>query len=64
MIWFGRHAAEEAEELEKEVDRIKAQNTRKIKSATAKTDNLHRLLKANGITLQVFIATGGDKHHA
>ncbi len=26
-------------------------------------DSLNRLLKKNGVTLQIYIATGGDKHH-
>lgn len=64
MLFFGRHAVQEAEELAKKADRIKAENKKRIDKVTDKSDNLHKLLKANGITLRVYIATGGDKHHA
>lgn len=64
MIFFGRQTVKEAEEIGHEADKIKAENKKRIDTVTDKSDNLHRLLKANGITLRVYIATGGDKHHA
>jgi hypothetical protein len=64
MLFFGRRAVKEAEQLAKEADILKAENKKRIDKVTDKSDNLHKLLKANGITLRVYIATGGDKHHA
>lgn len=64
MVFFGKRAAQEAEALNKEVERIKAENSRRIDKVTDSSDKLHKLLKANGITLQIYIATGGDRHHA
>jgi hypothetical protein len=64
MIFFGRRAVEEANEIAKEADLLKAENKRRVDKVTEKSDNLHKLLAANGITLKVYIATGGDKHHA
>lgn len=64
MIFFGKRAAQQAEALDVEVERLKAQNNEKISKVTSSSDRLHKLLKANGITLRIYIATGGDKHHA
>lgn len=51
----------------KEVDRQEAAIldkavTPSLRSAGQTADSLHRLLKKNGITLQIYVATGGDKH--
>lgn len=64
MILFGKRAVREAEQVEKEVKKLKAQNVEKISKATDSSARLHALLKADGITLKIYIATGGDKRHA
>lgn len=65
MLFFGKHAAEQADKKAEEAVRIKASTTNKINKASDSVNNLHSLLKANGITLRIHIATGGDlrDHH-
>lgn len=64
MILFGKRAVRKAEEVDKEVERLKAQNTKSINKVTDSSARLHNLLKSNGITLRIYVATGGDKRHA
>ncbi len=64
MIFFGKRAMKEAEALDETIEKLKAQNTKKIVKSTASSDRLHKLLEANGITLRIYIATGGDRRHA
>jgi hypothetical protein len=64
MTLFGKRALRKAEDLDKEVNRLKAQNTESINKVTDSSARLHQLLKSNGITLRIYVATGGDKRHA
>lgn len=50
-------------ETDKRVDQIFEDDIRKpLQESTKAGDDLTALLKKNGVTLKVFIATGGDKH--
>lgn len=60
MLFFGKRVARQADEKAKEAVKIKRSTTRKIQKAEDSVSNLHSLLKANGITLRIHIATGGD----
>ena len=64
MIFFGKGAVRKAEDLNKEVERLKAQNTKRIDKVTDSSTRLHQLLKNNGISLRIYVATGGDHRHA
>ena len=64
MLFFGKRAMREAETIDKKVEQIKNANTKKLAKAEASTDRLQKLLEANGITLRIYIATGGDRRHA
>jgi hypothetical protein len=64
MILFGKRAVRDAKALELEVNKLKAQNVKKIDKATDSSKRLHDLLKSNGISLRIYVATGGDKRHA
>lgn len=63
MLFFGKRAVKEADKLAREAERIKDANTRKFHDAEDSAGTLHDLLKRNGITLRIYVATGGDKHH-
>lgn len=60
MLFFGKRAAQEADKKAEEAVRIKTSTTTKIQKASNSVGNLHALLAANGITLKIHIATGGD----
>lgn len=64
MLFFGKKAVREANEMAEKVEEIKLANTKKLDKAEASSDRLHKLLEANGITLRIYIATGGDRRHA
>lgn len=64
MLFFGKRAVQEADELAKKVEVIKKKNTRKFHDAEDSAGSLHELLRKNGITLRIYVATGGDKRHA
>lgn len=64
MIFFGKRAVNKAAALDKEVEKLKAENIKRIDKVTDSSTRLHSLLKSNGITLRIYVATGGDKRHA
>lgn len=64
MLFFGKRAVKKAEDIGKEVEHIKRANTKKMDQASQSTNRLKKLLEADGITLRVYIATGGDRRHA
>lgn len=49
-------------ETDRKVAEIQAHNEKVAKDTAKAASSLTRLLKKNGITLQIYIATGGDKH--
>lgn len=50
-------------ETDRKVAEIQAHNA-KVAKATSKAGlDLKKLLAKNGVTLQIYIATGGDKRH-
>lgn len=61
MVFFGNKALKESEAKAREAERIKKATTKSIKKTQDSVGTLHDLLKANGITLGIHIATGG-KH--
>lgn len=49
-------------EVDRQVDAIFHDEVHpQLKSADASASSLNRLLKKNGVTLQIYVATGGDK---
>ncbi len=64
MIIFGKRAVRKAETLAKEAEKLNKADLRKIDDARLSAKRLKALLEANGISLRVYIATGGDKRHA
>lgn len=64
MMFFGKRAVRKAADLDKEVEKLKAENVKRIDKVTSSSTRLHSLLKSNGITLRIYVATGGDKRHA
>lgn len=42
---------------------IAADNEKKLRETAESAKKLKELLLKNGVTLQIFIATGGDKRH-
>lgn len=50
-------------ETDRKVAEIQAHNEKIAKETSKAALDLKRLLKKNGVTLQIYIATGGDKHH-
>lgn len=63
MLFFGKKAVREANELGEEADKLKKANFKKMDKTEASTGRLYELLKANGISLRIHIATGGDHRH-
>lgn len=52
-----------SKEVDRKVDAIFADEINpSLKSADKTAASLTTLLKKNGVTLQIYIATGGDKH--
>lgn len=43
---------------------IAADNEQKLRETAIAAKKLRDLLKKNGVTLQIYIATGGDRRHA
>lgn len=64
MLFFGKETVREADRLDEKAGQIKRANMKKFNKFEASTVRLHKLLKANGITLRIHIATGGDGRHA
>lgn len=49
-------------DTDRKVAEIQAHNEKVAKDAAKAALGLKRLLAKNGVTLQIYIATGGDKH--
>lgn len=64
MTIFGRQTIRESEEIGLKAEKIKQSNARRLDKLEVSSTRLHRLLLADGITLRVYIATGGDRRHA
>lgn len=63
MLFFGKNTVKKAEETARKADRINEDTQKKINDAEDKSRTLHDLLEANGITLRIYIAKGGDRHN-
>jgi hypothetical protein len=50
-------------ETDRRVAEIQAYNEERAKEASKAALDLKKLLMKNGVTLQIYIATGGDKRH-
>lgn len=63
MFFLKRSRQKEAdiEQLKKETKAIQRKVVKAAKDTSIEQERLMNLLKANGITLRIYIATGGDK---
>lgn len=48
---------------DQQVAQIQAENQKMAKEASKEARALRNLLRKNGVTLQIYIATGGDHRH-
>lgn len=70
MQWFWnkkkmqRQLAQHEQQSSIEVLELKGKAHQSTTKAKRDIDKLNRLLKANGITLKIHIATNGEHHHA
>lgn len=51
----------ELAEKEQEIQAVRHDTLKKIGKATSTNERLKKLLEANGITLNILVATGGDR---
>lgn len=58
-----KHLQREISRKTRVIEGINSDTRQKIDDATKTTEKLKQLLEKNGITLQIFIATGGDKRN-
>jgi len=62
MFFSKKEAQDKLVETEKVANRLHRDNLKQIDDATKTNKRLLRLLEADGITLKIFIALGGDKN--
>jgi hypothetical protein len=55
--WFAKFKARK-----REIEAINAENKKTVAGAGESAERLSALLKKNGVTMQVIVATGGDNH--